>query len=202
MIETVLFESVFVLASAAALIIAGDVRASARAGLRSASALYLLLAPVPFASPPLRGLAHALAIFVCVLAPCLLSITLATEFDNGKRRTSTRLLMAAVLGAILSAISDWVAPGAVPFLVTVAILIGAAGRGFGRASLAAVQALASVLACASAMAIVFGNSAGFGVSALLFAAAGLLGSASAIERLSRPVDDRGAHRSVLRLIGR
>lgn len=156
-VDAFLFAIVLVLAIAASLIVCERLPARLRAPFRSASALYFFLALSVLLGSRFPGLAHGLAVFVCVLAAALLALALTKAF---------------------------------------------ARRGFARARLAAAQSAAALVCCLCAIAIVTISATTIEASALLFAAAGLLGSVLAIERLSRPIVDRGGEGYARRAIGR
>lgn len=88
------------------------------------------------------------------------------------------------------------------FSLALAFVKAVRGRGLARARLTAVQAAAAIACCLCVVAIVSVDAWRVPGSALLFAAAGLLGSALALERLLRPIIDRGSDRIAWRTISR
>ena len=180
------FAAVLALAAAAAWMTAKGARSASRLYLRFACVLYAALA-----ASALAGVApEAVAEIATTLAVALLMLAAYASWRRAaKPLPAASVLTMACAGGIWSAASGAMAPAVVLQVCCLFVMIALAGRGSGRRP-GIRLALAAAALLAASCSLLAENSLAF-VALLLFSAAGLLGTALALARVSEiPLEGR------------
>lgn len=203
-ISPFLFAFALVLSAAMTWLVSASVRPLPRAYLRFACVLYgaLAIAGLMTGSSEATGaFARAVALVVCVLAPCILSLALIATFRKAVSPALAAMLLAlACLGALAAAVTNWAALGVVPLVVALGAAAAALLRTRARNPIASLQGLAASLGflCAASSLMVEGAAEPAALD--LFSAAGLLGAALALSRASRPRVEKTVRRKLRRVL--
>jgi hypothetical protein len=201
---TILFAVVLVLAAVLAWFIAARAKPAGRPYVRFAGVLYIALAVsglVPESGDPAGAFARAVALVVCVLAPCTLALALVGMFrKSGSSALAAIFLPLACLGGLGAAATDATAFGFVPLAIATAATAIAAVRAFSQFRIASLQALAASVSFVCAASSLMAGGSPARASLYLFSAAGLLGSALALARGSRAGVENGGRQALRRVL--
>lgn len=203
-IPAVLFALVLVLAAAVAWVLAARTRAQGRLYVRFSCALYVALAIaglVPETGEAIGEFARAVALVVCVLAPCALSLALVGLFARAVPPLLAGLFLPlACLGGLGAAATDQTAFGFVPLVLACVAAFIASLRAWRQFGAAAFQGAASAVAFLCAASSLLANGEPARAALDLFSAAGLIGSALALVRGSDPRVDKQGGKALSRVL--
>jgi hypothetical protein len=189
-IPALLFALALVLSASMAWLLSGSARPLARSYLRFACILYgaLALAGLAVGSRESTGeFARAVALVVCILAPSVLSLALLAAFRKPLASGAASLLLAfACVAALAAAVTDLAALGLAPLVLALAVAAIAILRTPGRDRTASVEGLGGLFSFLCAASTLMLQGARDSTALDLFSSAGLLGTALALSRASRP----------------